>query len=242
MSLYTYGTILEEAQDALVQLSQIKPTGIFGTSDENGNLMGSFGNTIGPLLSVFPWQQFRDEFVVTGDGSATAFDLPEDYSRMVDNTGWSYAQRRPVVVVTAATWSAVRAWLGQSFYVNPAARLFDDQIHFLAPPVDGEEIKFEYVSRYWVLDEDGTTRKYRLENNGDSPMYDSQMFMLALKLKWAGNKGLPTQEYQQDFDERFEQMTQTSQMGGNLSLNGGVSGGRYLDGANLPNTGYGSVQ
>ena len=67
------------------------------------------------------------------------------------------------------------------------------------------------------------------------------MFMLALKLKWAGNKGMPTQEYQQDFDERFEQMTQSNQIASPLSLNGGIGGFRYLNGANVPNTGYGGV-
>jgi hypothetical protein len=240
MSLYTYGTILEEVQDALIQLSQIKPVGVYDSADDNSVLMGSFANTIGPTLSVFPWQQFRFTFTVTGDGVADSFDLPEDYSRMVDDTGWSTAQRRPVVVVTAQSWAAVKAWIGQSFYINPAARIFDDKIYFISPPADGDLINFEYVGKNWVLDQDGTTYKYRLSANADTPLYDSQMFMLALKLKWAGNKGLPTQEYQQDFDERFSEMMQTNQMGGRLSLNGGLGGWRYLNGANVPNTGYGT--
>jgi hypothetical protein len=241
MTLYTYGTILEEVQDALVQLSQVKPTGVFDSQDKNAILMGALANTIGPLLQVFPWQQFREEFIVVGDGVETSFDLPDDYARMVDDTGWSSAQRRPVVVVTAQSWAAVKAWLGQSFYINPAVRIFDDKMYFLTPPADGDNVTFEYVSKFWVLDEDAITKKYRLDANTDKPMYDSQMFMLALKLKWAGNKGLPTQEYQQDFDERFEQMTQSNQMASPLSLNGGIGGFRYLNGANVPNTGYGGV-
>jgi hypothetical protein len=239
MSLYTYATILQETQDALIQLSQPKPVGVFDSTDKNAILMGSLGNMIGPQLQIFPWQQFRSTYDVVGDSVETAFDLPIDYSRIVDGTGWSSAIRRPVVIITAQSWAAIEAWIGQSFYVNPAARIFDDKIHFISPPAIGDTISFEYVSKNWVLDEDDTTKKYRLENNGDKPLYDSQMFMLALKLKWAGNKGLPTQEYQQDFDERFGQMLQSNQTATNLSLNGGLGGWRYLNGWNLPNTGYG---
>ena len=240
MPLYTYATILEEVQDALIQLSQPKPVGVFDSNDKNAILMGSLGNMIGPQLQIEAWQQFRDTYDVIGDGVQTSFDLPDDYSRIVDNTGWSRAIRRPVVVITAQSWAAIEAWIGQSFYVNPAARIFDDKMFFISPPADGDVIRFEYVTKNWVLDEDGVTKKYRLENNGDKPLYDSQMFMLALKLKWAGNKGMPTQEYQQDFDERFSQMMQSNQTATNLSLNGGLGGWRYLNGWNLPNTGYGT--
>lgn len=240
MPVFTYGTILEEVQDALVQLSQPKPVGVYDSADKNAILMGALANTIGPLMLIQAWQQFREPFDVIGDGVETSFDLPDGFSRIIDDTGWSHAQRRPVVVVTAVSWAAVKAWLGQSFYINPAARIFDDQIHFLTPPADGDTISFEIVNQNWVLDGDGVTRKYRLDSNTDKPLYDSQSFMLALKLKWAGNKGLPTQEYQQDFDERWSQMTQYNQMGSRLSLNGGSLGNfRYLNGGNMPNTGYG---
>lgn len=242
-TLYTYATILQSVQDACTQLNLAKPTGVYDSRDENAILMGSVANLIGPMIQdSFLWQQFRFEFELTGDASRSAWDLPANFDRFVDNTGWSHAKRRPVIVINEQQWAGIKSWLSQSFYINPACRIFNDQLQFMTPPGLNEKITFEYFSRNWVIDADNQTiRKNRLSKNGDIPMHDDRLFMLALKIKWLENKGMSTAGPQQDFNERFIEITSRNQMSGIMSLNGGtINGFRYLDNYwNSPDTGYG---
>jgi hypothetical protein len=240
MSLFAYGTALAQIQDALVQLSQDKPNDAFG-ADKNANIMASYYNIIGPMLmDLFPWQQFRKAFEVIGDGTTREYDLPTSISRFVDNTGWSYAKRRPVLVITAQTWAEIEVWLSKSFFVNPAVRIFNDKMYFMTPPADQEKIVFEYIDRNWVLDEDGLTFKERVEKNGDTPQFDYTAMVAALKTKWAETRGMDTTRYQNEFMERIQQLTQRNQIAAYQSLNSRWAAGRYLDGANVPDTGYGN--
>jgi hypothetical protein len=193
------------------------------------------------LQDSFKWQQFRKEYVVTGDGVESAFALPAGFSRFADETGWSHTNRRSVIIVNDVQWAEMKAWVSQSFFVNPACRIFDDKVQFLTPPALDEKITFEYVSSYWVIDaNDQNLLKTACDKNGDIVMHDSLLFTLALGVKWLEAKGMPTQTIQQDFNERFQQITSRNQMAGVLSLNGGnMTGFRYLNGANVPDVGFG---
>ena len=240
-TLYTYAPILQSVQDACTQLNLQKPTGVYDTLDQNAIFMGSAINLIGPMLQdSFAWQQFRFKFDCIGDNLRAAYDLPAGFSRFIDNTGWSNANRRPVIIINAQNWAASKSWVSNGFFINPACRIFNDQLVFFTPPAVGETISFEYISRNWVIDADNITLlKNRCSKNGDTPMHDDRLIMLGLKVKWLENKGMNTSGPQQDFNERFSELTARNQMAQVLSLNGGSGGFRYLNGANMPNTGYG---
>ena len=243
MSLYTYGTILEEVQDACGQLNLVKPTGVFDTNDENALIMGNYANLVGSMLQdINEWQQFYKTFTVLGDGLETSFPLPTDYSRMTNDTGWSYSKRRPVIILNQQQWAAIKSWLSQSFFVNPACTLMDDVVEFMVAPADGEKITFSYTSKFWVIDGvNPTLFKERITNNSDVPMHDSVLFSLALRIKWLESRGMNTTGAQQDFNERFRMLTSRNRMAQNLSLNGGTfTGFRYLDNFwNTPDTNIG---
>jgi len=243
MSLYTYGTILQEVQDACVQLNLVKPTGVFDTNDENALIMGSYGNIIGTMLQdINQWQQFYKTFTIIGDATKLDFDLPPDFSRMTDDTGWSYSKRRPVIILNQQSWAAIKSWLSQSFFINPACLLQDDKVTFMVAPGLGEKITFSYTSKYWVIDgTDPAVFKERLDSNADIPMHDSILFTIALRIKWLESRGMNTTGAQQDFNERFKMLTMRNNMAQNLSLNGGTfTGFRYLDNFwNTPDTNIG---
>ena len=243
MSLYTYGTILQCVQDACLQLTLAKPSGVYDSADEHAVLMGNYANMIGPMLSDLPqWQQFDTEYEIIGDGVKTEFDLPVDLSRFYDNTGWSHANRRPVIIVNNQQKAAIEAWVSKSFFVNPAAIIENDKMRFLTPPADMERITFTYVSSFWVIDgADSLSRKYRMDSNADKPMFDSILFTFALKLKWAETRGMPTAAFQADFNSRLSMLLNRNQMANTLVLGRGLGSGgfRYLDGGNVPDVGFG---
>lgn len=240
-ALYTYGTILSEVQNALVTLNQNRPTGVYDSQDGNAVLMGALANQIGPLLTEsYEWQQFRLTLTVTGDGVTSNFALPAGLDKITTDTGWSETNRRPVQILNAQQWAALQAWVGQTPYITPAVRMVNNEMQFAYPPALDEVITFEYVTRNWVLDVDGTTTKEVLSNNGDTPLHDSLLFTFALKLKWAEVRGMDTTALQQDFEDRFLQITGRNTMASTLVIGAGsITGPRLLGLGNIPETGYG---
>jgi hypothetical protein len=237
-ALQKQDTILYEVQQACIQLSLPKPNGVYDSADENVLLMGSAANLAGIMVSeAFDWQQLRKTFSLTGDAIKTAFDLPADFSRFVDGTGWSLAMRRPVFVVDPQQWATMKSWLSSSMTITPVCRILADQLAFMTAPKVGEIITFEYIDANWVIDADvPTTFKQRADKNGDIPRFDWLLMMLATKLKWLEMKGLSTTAVQSDFNDRLLQLTQRDRMGQVLTLSGPVPGGfRYIDGiSNVP--------
>jgi len=241
MSLYTYGTILEEVQAACQQLNLGVPQDVFGSTDENALMMGAYANMVGPMLQdVAEWQQFYKLFTVDGDGIMSAFSLPDDFSRFTNDTGWSYSKRRPVIILNQQQYAAIKSWLSQSFFINPACMITGDILQFMTEPAIGEKITFEYTSKFWVQDGvEPAVQKESLTDNSDVPLHDKILFTLALKIKWLETRGMSTQGPQQDFNERLLQLTMRNRMASQLSLNGGTfTGFRYLDNFwNTPDTG-----
>ena len=241
-ALQKQDTILYEVQQACIQLSLPAPKGVYDSADENVLMMGSAANLAGIMVAeAHDWQQLRKTFSLTGDGLKTAWDLPADFSRFVDGTGWTLANRRPVVVVSPQQWATVSSWIPK-VSIAPLCRIIADQLAFLTAPMNGEVIKFEYIDANWVSDANTpTTFKQRADKNGDVPRFDWLLMMLAVKVKWRELKGLDTTAVQGDFNDRLLQLTQRDTMGQALTLSGPVPGGfRYLDGvSNVPDSGFG---
>jgi hypothetical protein len=242
-SLQKLKPILFEVQEACKQLSLPVPSGVYDSQDETAVLMGSVANLAGILLSEnYRWQDLQSEFSIIGDGTRKEWDLPADFSAFVDNTGWSHAIRRPVVVLNAQQWAAIASWLSQSFYVNPACRIYQNKLQFMSAPVNLGKITFQYRLSTWVIDGDEPTiQKDMLSKNSDTPRFDWLLMVLAIKTKWLEQKGMATAAAQSDLNERYNQLTQRDEIAPVLTLSGPVPGGfRYLDNFyNTPDTNVG---
>ena len=236
-------TITYEVQQACLQLSLPPPVGVYDSVDETAQLMGAVANLAGILLTDnYNWQDLQATFTVTGTGVATAFDLPADFSAFIDNTGWSQSLRRPVLILNPQQWASISAWLSQSFYINPACRIYKNQLQFMSPPPAGATITFQYKICNWVIDgDDASIRKSILTKNTDLPIFDWMMMVLAIKVKWLEQKSMNTVAAQSDLNDRYNQLTQRDEIAPILQLSGPQAGGfRYLDNFyNSPDTNIG---
>jgi len=242
-SLQKLQPILFEVQQACAQLGLPIPSGVYDSQDDTAKLMGASANLAGILLTDnFLWQDLQDTLVINGDGFATEFPLPEDFSSIVDNTGWSNAIRRPVIVLNPQQWAAISSWLSQSFYINPACRIFQNKLQFMSPPPANANIKFQYRKCNWVIDGmDAAVSKSILTKNSDIPRFDWLMMTLAIKVKWLEQKRMDTSAAQSDLNDRYLQLTQRDEVAATLSLSGPQPGSfRYLDNYyNTPDTNVG---
>lgn len=240
-ALQTQATILFEVQQACLQLSLPSPAGVYDSTDETALAMGAVANLAGILLADgFNWEHLQGTITCVGDGVTTAFNLPADFGAIIDNTGWSAAIRRPVVVLNAQQWAAIAAWQGSAFTLSPACRIYNDQIVFISAPPVGN-ITFQYRVKYWVIDGvTPTTKKELLTANADIPRFDWLMMTLAIKVKWLEMKSMSTMAAMADLQDRYLQLTSKDEIAPTLSLSGSQQGSfRYIDGMNLPDTGYG---
>jgi len=242
-SLQKLSTILYEVQQACVQLSSVTPPqGVYDSQDETAQLMGSVANLAGIMINdARDWQQMRLPYSITGDGLRTGWDLPANFSRFIDGTGWSLGMRRPVAILNAQQWYSVTAWVSQTFYAQPGCRIYQDKLQFITAPASGEQIIFEYVDANWVIDaDDNTVLKQKADKNADTPRFDWLLMVLAIKTKWLEAKGMNSLAVQSDFNDRILQLTQHEVTAPTLTLSGPVVGGfRYLDYYNMPNTNFG---
>ena len=236
-------TILWEVQEACKQLALPAPNDVFGAADETALLMGSLANMAGILLSDgFNWQDLQKELVITGDGTTKEYPLPADFGSIVDNTDWSHSIRRPVIVLNPQQWAAISTWLSQSFYINPACRIYQNQLQFMTAPPNAGKITFQYRVCNWVQDGvQATLTRPILTANSDIPRFDWLMMVLAIKVKWLEQKGMDTTAAQSDLNDRYLQLTQRDEVAPTLTLSGPMPGGfRYLDNFfNSPDTGIG---
>jgi len=242
-SLQKQQPILWEIQEACKQLALPPPASAFGSSDETAILMGSLANLAGIILGdTFNWQDLQKPFEIVGDGTTTEWDLPADFSSFVDNTGWSFAIRRPVVILNPQQWAAISTWLSQSFYINPACRIYQNKLQFMTAPAASGKVTFQYRVCDWVINgSDITKYKPFVTDDADIPRFDWLMMVLAIKTKWLEQKGMDTAAAQADMIERYKQLTQRDEIAPTLTLSGPMPGGfRYLDNFyNSPDTGIG---
>jgi len=246
MALQKQQTILLEVQEACRHLALPVPLTVYGSQDETAVLMGSLANLAGILLAdSFNWQELQQEYSIIGDGVKTEFDLPDDFSSFVDNTGWSYAIRRPVVILNPQQWAAISTWLSQSFYINPACRIYQNKLQFMTAPPDQGKITFQYRVGDWVTDTTATppavVYKQFCTIDSDAPRFDWLMMVIAIKVKWLEQKAMDTAAAQSDLNDRYKQLTQRDEVAPTLTLSGPMPGGfRYLDNFyNTPDTGLG---
>jgi hypothetical protein len=241
-SVQKTSTVLYEVQQACILLSLQAPIGVYDVTDETALLMGAAVNLAGIMVNdAHDWQGQRGAIAFAGDGVTTEYDLPANFGRFVDGTGWSNAIKQPVIPLNAQQWAAAQAWVG-SMYINPACRILGNQLVFMSPPASGDSITFEYVFATWVQDGvDPAVFKQYATLNADVPLFDWLLMVHAIRAKWLELKAMDNSGAMIDFTERFAQLTQNEILAPVLSLNGVRGGFRYLDGIyNVPITGYGA--
>lgn len=180
---------------------------VFASSDpaivQMRTLLTSCGQT---LIQDYEWSRLlmTKEFIAL-TGEPGIYDLPDDFSYMIDQTGW---QRGGPAIwplqgpASPQTWSYLKA--SQLYRITLFAwfRLADGKLEiFPAPIVADIPISYMYISRGWALAADATTLKDAVTQNDDLVLFEPIMIVNFLKLKWLTAKGFDNTAAGQDFDK-----------------------------------------
>jgi len=220
----------------------------FGSSDPIFVQFTHLINSAGEELAImFAWQQLQQAHqIITADTDSGDYPLPDDFSYMIDQTGWEQTQEVPLGgPLSAQDWTYLIGRDLVSFTIYASFRLAEGLFKiFPQPPPNGLSINFEYVSINWGFDPDaagGTGENIdQMVKTNDVPMFNFTLMTRYLKVKYQEAKGIDSLKAQDSFNQMFSIITGQN-MGGDI-----LAAGRnrrsipYLDSyRNTPDTNFG---
>jgi hypothetical protein len=237
-----YGTANEIVNGAAVETGLAPVLDIFASTDPNFRQLSYLLNSCGEeLLGLHTWQRLiKTHTIVTAPGDDGNYDLPDDFSSMIDQTGWVPTNRLPLggpLSPQDYTYLVNTNLASSTIYIS--FRVADGQFKVLPdPPPENVTINFEYISSYWVTDADDQSRKAAASKAGDVVLYEKILMLKFLKLRFLEAKGFDTTAALGQFQTSFMQWTGKDISAPVLSM----ARNRvfpYLDWRNIPETNFG---
>lgn len=184
-------TVLSVVQSACTVLDLEQPTVLYSSTDRTWVEMGVLVNTCAQqILEEYEWQRLIKTHVVTGDGSATAFPLPDDYDRMVKDanlwgTEWTYYPAQQVQDFNY--WLELQSYAVETW--EPRWSLFGGNLNIMPILSAGNTLTFGYISNAIV--NNGAASVFAADT--DTFVLDERLLRLSIIWNWKKAKGFDFQ-------------------------------------------------
>jgi hypothetical protein len=224
----------------------LNPTSdVFGSPDPAFTQLRYLLNTCGQdLCEMYRWEILvREHSITTSDLDSGQYPLPDDFGRMIDQTGWDRTNNVPLGgPMSPQTWQYLlgRDLVTSTIYAS--FRIVENEFWIFPndPVPDGIDVHFEYVSRNWVqsVASPGVYQD-KITQNSDIVLFKPTMIVKYLKVKWLEAKGFNSTKAEQDFTTAFQAASGGDKGAPVLWAGGPRFGFRYLDLRNAPDSWYG---
>jgi len=155
------------------------------------------------MLALYEWNKLnRTHSIITGTTPSNPigtgkYDLPDDFGYFIDQTGWDKTERLPL---GGPMTNQDYAYLVNTNLANSTVfvtfRMNEGQFWVLPdPPLSGQEINFQYISRNWVQPAGTTSVDDRTDivaAFADLVLYEPILMIKFLKLRFLEAKGFDT--------------------------------------------------
>jgi hypothetical protein len=155
---------------------------------------------------------------------------------IVNDTIWNRTTRMPIYQISPQNWQARKGFINTSPYPN--YRIANGEIGFSPVPTAGQDCYFEYVSKNWKTNEDGTVRGDSFTNDNDVSLLDENLLRMGLKWRWKHAKGFDYAEDKLEYEDMVNQAIARDMPKSKLSLNRTM---RDLPFPYVPESGFGGV-
>jgi hypothetical protein len=219
-------SVLEVIQGVAMKIGVSRPEAVFASTEREHQELAALANEVADRIAhAYDWSRMKVLETITGDGSETEFDLPDDYSRMpadqgIYSTSWNFEPLRQV--------TDHNQWLqeiNQSFTSSPPAwTLLGGQIVFNPAPAASEDMRYYYMSNLYCRSSstvgndffplnlpfefpDGSegTRKASFTEDGDAFQLDDRLLRLGMIWQWKADKGQPYAEDMENYGVHLQQ-------------------------------------
>lgn len=199
-------------------------------------------DTLGADLATEIQAHLHREFTITTAASATSYALPSDYVEMVPGSMWNRgSSMRMLGPITPQRAQALKAW-GVANQISIEHRIQGNRITFPVAPDNALTLAGEYVSRNWIQTAGSSTGPDadHVTAATDYVLFDPTLVVLGLRFRWLAAGGFPSAQLAlAEFEKRLEWARGAVGDAPILDMAGGTSGFRFIDGSNVPDTGYG---
>lgn len=196
-------TILGVVQQLATKIGIAVPSVLFaGTTRTHLELQALVNECAEEIGDVHDWNKLKAIATLTGDGSATAFDLPTDYDRQLK---------------TASLWSSRYKWAMNHVLdsdqwlelvtlpytqVNGSWTVYGGQLHILDTMPLADTAKFFYIMNTRV-DPAAGSNKATFTADDDSFVLSEELLRRMLEWKWKAAHGQPYDEPMADYNVKL---------------------------------------
>lgn len=178
------------------------------------------------LITAHPWQFLvREETVSVYRNETGEYALPSDFQKLTNSTTYDTTAKQPLSgSLSPQDWRYVKVNTIGSPDTTVGFRIANDRIKIYPPPPTGTGLYFtfsyEYVSRGWVRYLDGVNTLYKdhVSANTDTVLYDSNLMIKMLRLRFLGAKGFDTTDAASQFAAAWAQATDSNTASETISL------------------------
>ena len=184
-------TLLDACNDLMDELGLARPGPIVGSADPNARkLLAAAKRTGQELWRRHDWSVLHREHPFDTANGKDNYTLPDDWGRAIGGTAWDRTNYwRVRGNLTPQQWQVRRSGLVASAANRFAYRTLagSRQGSLLLDPVPSgvNSLVIEYVSSFWVEDEDGNPFE-NFTADAQYPRMDAELFQLGLG--WRGRK------------------------------------------------------
>lgn len=199
------------------------------------------------MVELYDWQVLKKEhsFVTDAATDDGVYDLPDDFSSMIPQTGWDRTNEAPLIgPASSQVWAYLkgRDLVSQTIYAT--FRLMENKLKIFPddPVPDALTIAFEYKSRNWVQENSSPVQYHdHVVNGADWILFEPILVVKFLKAKYLEAKGFSSEAARQEFVNIFGNRTGVDESSPILNAGRGASRRHpYLDPMrNLGDTNYG---
>jgi hypothetical protein len=193
------------------------------------------------LNTEHDWTQLVREATFVTDGVSTSYALPADFHDFIDQSGWNRSAHLPLIgPLTSQDVQYMKARL-INVLLQIAFRKVGGLLVFPVVPAANATVAFEYQSTNWVQSINASAPDKDAPNaSTDTVLYDSDLMVAAVKLRWCEEKGWDTSAAQARYDEKLEHCIGKDTGGTVLSLGRRARPfDRLIDGRNVPEGSWG---
>lgn len=238
-------SLLTIVEDACNEIGIPQPTTVIANTDEQIAKLLALSNRGGRAYARdFDWTVLERLHTFTTTASTSDYALPSDYSRLLRDTEWDRANKRPLIgPVTRQTWETIKSGLIGSGIVGrryQIVRSSSTTSRIMAidptPSTTGDTLAYWYVSTNWCSDSAGATPASAWAADTDVPLLNSDLLTLDLVVRYKRSKGL---EFSSEADELMQLFTLLSGQDRPAPVINMASRNpfRLLDETNLPESG-----
>lgn len=232
-------TLLVTIQSALGELGQAQPQVVVSSMDNKVQQMKALLAALcDELCYEMDWQELLTSYTFTTVPGQTAYKLPSDCLRIIDETLWDQTSRMPVYGPrTDQSWNALKNGMAAQ-PVFPEYRLQGDSIVFISTPLSARTISFDYISSKYVIAPGNASMKFDFTDDSDNYVFDDRLVINGLKLKYLEVMGMDTTTALSDYNRALEAVKGSNRSARRVSL-AGSGHFRLIDVNNLPDGNWG---